>query len=326
MRIAVFGAGAVGSHLAVRLGFAGHEVSVVARGAQLTAIAANGLTLEAGAERLIHRPNVSADPRDLGQQQLVLVTLKAYAQPGAADAIAALLGPDTPVVFVQNGIPWWLPLSPPPPRGNGWPDLGFLDPGGRLERAVGRGRVLGGVVTSANAIVSPGVVRADPPRPPRLVIGEIDGKPSERVATWRDILSRAGIESPPVPHIVGEIWRKLVLNLSASSLALLTERHSSVVREDAAIGALSRQMIGEIVAVARSCGIDLAAMAADPGTILAQAPDRQPSLLQDRQAGRPLEYDSLFRAPQSLARARGVATPVLDVVTALVGALAAARH
>lgn len=333
MRIAIFGAGAVGCHLAVRLGRAGHDVSVVARGTQQSAIARDGLMLESGDERLSFSPRVSDIAAELGPQDAVLVTLKAYAQPAAAQAIGDLLGAETPVVFVQNGIPWWLPLAPVPVSGATgatlplpWPDLEYLDPHGELRAVIGGTRVLGGVVTSANSIIAPGIVRADPPRRPRLAIGEIDGGKTARIDELRQVLEGAGIESPPVSDITSEMWRKLVLNLSASSLALLTERHSSVVREEPAIGTLSRAIITEIEAVAMACGADLGNMAARAEQILSQAPDRQPSLLQDRIAGRTLEVDSLFRAPQSIARARGVETPVFDVVVALVSALAAGRE
>ncbi|SFZ82495.1 2-dehydropantoate 2-reductase [Devosia enhydra] len=323
MRIAVFGAGAVGSHLALRLGFAGHDVAVVARGAQREAIARNGIVLHYGEERLRFAPRVSDTVTDLGTHDAVLVTLKAYAQPAAARSIAALLAPGAPAIFVQNGTPWWLPLSPSP--AGPWPDLGFLDPEGELRWHIGSS-AMGGVVTSANSLMAPGIIHADPPRPPRLVIGEIDGRASERVARLREVFIDTGIQSPQADDIVGEIWRKLVLNLSASSLALLTERHSSVVREDPAIGALSRALIAEICAIAASCGADLSDLPPRADALLAQAPDREPSLLQDRRAGRMLEVDSLFRAPLALARAREVHTPVFSVIAALAMALGDGRR
>ncbi|MGV3650235.1 MAG: ketopantoate reductase family protein, partial [Devosia sp.] len=263
-------------------------------------------------------PHVSHDAADLGTHDAGLVTLKAHAQPAAASAIAALLKPEAPAIFVQNGIPWWLPLAPS--SAAPWPDLGFLDPQGELRQQIGT-NAMGGVVTSANSLVAPGIVHADPPRPPRLVIGEIDGRLSKRVKRLRDAFIEAGIQSPQTTDITVEIWRKLVLNLSASSLALLTERHSSVVREDPAIGALSRALIAEICAIAASCGADLSDMPPRAEALLAQAPAREPSLLQDRRAGRPLEVDSLFRAPLVLAQARGVDTPVFSVIAALAMAL-----
>lgn len=315
MRIAVFGAGAVGSHLAARLAHAGHTISVVMRGEHLAAVATNGLLLQSGDERIAARVTATDDAADLGAQDLVLVTLKAQAQPAAAEAIAGLMGPDTLVIFAQNGIPWWFAGE------LGAADLRFLDPDGRLSRHIGRARVLGGVVTSANTLMRPGVVVSDPPRPPQLVIGACESKVETRLADVRRALNAAGIGSPDIADIRSEIWRKLALNLSASSLALLTGRRSSVVREDAAVGEVARAILAEIAAVAGAAGYDLSDMTADTDAILSRAPPRFPSLLQDRLAGKPIEFDSLFRAPQAIARAMGVATPTFDVIAALAGAL-----
>ena len=326
MRITIFGAGAVGCHFAVRLGLGGNEVSVVVRGAQLAAITRSGLTLEFGAETLRFSAKASDNAAELGKQDLVIVTLKAHAQPAAAKAIRELLATDTPVIFAQNGIPWWLPhacanRTAGTTKVGTWPDLGFLDPDGELLSQVGLARTLGGVVTSANSIVAPGIVRADPPRRPQLAIGEIHGARSARVDRIRAVLEDSGIGSPAVADISSEIWGKLVRNLSASSLALLTERNSSIVQEDAAVGDISSALIAEIESIAQAGGFDTGGMSARAIELLKQAPSRFPSLLQDRLAGRRLETDSLFKAPQTMARALGVKTPVFDIITALVIAL-----
>src|SRR5262245_48921445 len=149
MRICVYGAGAIGGNFAARLAAAGNDVSIVARGAHLAAIRARGLTLLAGDKKIVAKVKASDRPADLGQQDAVLVTLKSSGHHALADGVASLLGPDTPVAFVQNGIPWWyghgLSNNRPPA-----PDLSRLDPGGALAKAVGMHRVVGADVSSHN--------------------------------------------------------------------------------------------------------------------------------------------------------------------------------
>ena len=153
MRICVFGAGAIGGNFAARLAEAGNEVSVVARGAHLEAIRANGLTLIAGDKTIVAKVKASDRPADLGQQDAVISTLNATALPDLAETVGRLLGPDTPVVFAQNGIPWWyghgLAKSRPPA-----PDLSRLDPGGALVKSVGLDRTLGGTIMLKESMVS----------------------------------------------------------------------------------------------------------------------------------------------------------------------------
>jgi 2-dehydropantoate 2-reductase len=143
MRICIFGAGAVGSHFAVRLALAGHDVACVMRGPHLEATRANGLTLRIGGTELSARVNASDDPAALGPQDVVISTLKANGLNALVAGLPPLLRGDTAIVFAQNGIPWWydigLSADQPPP-----PDLGFLDPGGRLRSAVSKDRIIGG--------------------------------------------------------------------------------------------------------------------------------------------------------------------------------------
>src|SRR5580704_13087295 len=146
MRICIFGAGAVGSHFAVRLAMAGHEVSCVMRGAHLEAVKANGLRLRVGEAEFSAKVKASDDPAALGPQDLVISTLKATGLSSLATGLPPLLHDDTAVVFAQNGIPWWYDIGLAPDHSP--PDLGFLDPEGRLRAAVSRDRIIGGVIFS----------------------------------------------------------------------------------------------------------------------------------------------------------------------------------
>src|SRR3954468_19794357 len=200
MRICIFGAGAVGSHFAVRLALAGHDVACVMRGAHLEAVKGRGLALRVGDAEFSARVNASDDPAALGPQDVVISTLKATGVSSLATGLAPLLRDDTPVVFAQNGIPWWydigLPADHRPP-----PDLGFLDPGGRLRPAVPRERIIGGVIYSSNEVVAPGVVANLSSDRNRLRVGECDGRGSERIAGLRAVVNAASFDSPEVARI-----------------------------------------------------------------------------------------------------------------------------
>lgn len=325
MRICVFGAGAVGGHMAARLAAAGHQVSVVARGAHLAAMRERGITLHT-ADRVIHGDvRASDDPAELGPQDAVLVTAKANALSPAADAIATLLGRDTPAVFVQNGIPWWYALRltrgrPTPP------DLSKLDPGGALRRAIGETRTIGGVVHSGNEVVEPGVIANRTPQRNILAIGEIDDRPSARVASLREALLAAGVASPASGDIRTDVWQKLLRNISRSTLCcLLGKTTRDSLGSDPALRQIAREAAREGLKIAAAHGIAFDYdVDADfgPGALY---PPHKPSILQDYERGRPMEVEALLKAPLAFARSAGVATPTLDTLVALIGHRATAK-
>jgi 2-dehydropantoate 2-reductase len=209
MKIVIFGAGAVGGHVAARLGAAaaaaGLEVTAVARGAQLTAIIERGLTLWIGEERYSARLHATDRPETLGIQDVVFVSLKSSVLPAAAPAMRPLIGPDTSVVFAMNGIPWWY-LYRCPDNGVPRPDLSRLNPGGGLARSVGLERVIGCTINSANEVAEPGVIRNSPGTLNRFTLGEPDGSVSRRVDAISAAFERAGIPAPISPTIRVEIW------------------------------------------------------------------------------------------------------------------------
>lgn len=315
MRICVFGLGAVGGHFAARLAAAGHEVSAVARGPVLAALKRDGVTLKSGGETVRARLAGASDrPADLGPQDVVLSTLKANALPALAEGAAPLLGPQTLVVFAQNGVPWWYGqgLAPGRPRP---PDLARLDPGGALARAVGPERVVGGVIHSSNEMVAPGVVANDSPGRNSLFLGRPDDGADPGLDALRAALTEAGVASPPVADIRQAIWRKLVVNMTCSILCLITGRKATVVRDDARIGRLFLRLAAEAMAVAKAHGIDLSDF--EPEAFRRNPPDHLPSIRQDYDRSRPLELDALVAVPNAFARAAGLDTPSLDAIAAL---------
>ena len=311
MRICVFGSGAVGSHFAVRLALAGHDVSCVMRGPHLEAVKANGLTLRVGEAAFTAKVAASDDPAALGPQDFVISTLKATGLAALAPGLQPLLGDDTAVVFAQNGIPWWydLGLSADHPA---VPDLAFLDPGGRLRAVIPKARIIGGVIFSSNEIVAPGVVANFSPERNRLLIGECDDRRSERIAQLRTVLNEASIESPEVLAIRETIWSKLLTNMSMSVLCLLTGQTARGVRDDPDLAEIVPRLLDEAAAVAQSCFPAVRRV-----TRTGPAPDHKPSILQDYELGRAMEIDVLVRAPAAFARAAGLSTPTLDMMAAL---------
>jgi 2-dehydropantoate 2-reductase len=311
MRICIFGAGAVGSHFAMRLALAGHDVSCVMRGPHLEAVKANGLTLRVGDAEFTAKVRASDDPAALGPQDFVISTLKATGVSSLATGLRPLLRDDTGVVFAQNGIPWWydIGLAPDQPP---TPDLGFLDPGGRLRSAVSRDRIIGGVIFSSNEVVEPGMVANLSPERNMLLVGECDDRASARIERLRAALGDASIASPPVSRIRETIWSKLLTNMSMSVLCLLTGQTARAVRDDPALQDVIPRLLDEANGVAQSCFPGVKRV-----TRSGPAPDHKPSILQDYELGRAMEIDTLVRAPAVFARAAGLSTPMLDLLAAL---------
>lgn len=319
MQICVFGAGAVGSHIAVRLALAGHDVSCVMRGPHLAAVKAKGLTLRVGDAEFVAKVKASDDPATLGTQDVVISTLKATGIGALVTGLQPLLSDDTAVVFAQNGIPWWydlgLPADHPPP-----PELGFLDPGGRLRAAVPKARIIGGVIYSSNEVVEPGVVANLSPDRNRLLIGECDDRHSERIARLRGVVNAASFESPEVARIRETIWSKLLTNMSLSVLCLLTGHTARGVRDDPAMADIIPRLIEEANGIAQRFIPEVKRVARS-----GPAPDHKPSILQDYELGRAMEIDVLVRAPAAFARAAGLSTPMLDLMAGLATSLARSK-
>jgi 2-dehydropantoate 2-reductase len=310
MRICIFGAGAVGSHFAVRLALAGHDVSCVMRGPHLEAVQARGLVLRVGDAEFSARVRASDNPAALGPQDVVISTLKATGLSSLAAGLRPLLGNDTSVVFAQNGIPWWYDLGLA--SDNAPPDLGFLDPGGRLRAAVARERIVGGVIFSANEIVAPGIVVNNSTDRNMLLVGECDDRPTERIQRLRTELVEAGLQSPSGERIREAIWTKLIGNMSVSVLCLITGQTAKAALQDPALRDVIPRLLEEAQAIGQSCcpGIKRNTRGGAP-------PDHKPSLLQDFERGRPMEIDVLVRAPAAFARAAGLKTPMLDMLAGL---------
>lgn len=325
MRICVYGAGAIGGHLACKLAAAGHDTSVVARGDHLAAIRARGgLTLRMGERQLFGPLRASQSAADLGMQDVVIATLKAVALPSFADDVGPLLGPDTMVVFVQNGIPWWyahgLPAERPVP-----PDLSRLDPGGKLARAIAPSRVVGATIYTSNEVVAPGVIENDSPGANTLIVGEPDDTQSARICQLRAVLQGADIASPATQDIRATLWRRLLVNIAGSVVCSIIEQPIGPAQADPAIGALYARLVAEGTAVAAAHGIDIARGTVPPGAPHRFPPQHKPSIFQDYERRRPMEIEAILKTPLAFARAAGMDVPALETITALAAHRAAAH-
>lgn len=313
MKVCVFGAGAVGGHVATRLAKGGADVSVVVRGAALEAIRARGLTTRALDGEHHVRVRAAADAAELGPQDAVLVTVKAQAQPAIADSLRPLLGPDTFVAFVMNGIPWWYF-----DRHGGALDgtrLPELDPGEAIRNAVGVARTVGGVVHSATTVIEPGVVQAVNAFN-KLILGEPDGSASPRAERVCAAIRRGGMEAEVTPAIRQEVWAKLAGGLANAPVCVLSRKDIADTYADPAIRAAALRLLEEAIAVARALGVEVKL---DPATRIEQLSKfrHKPSILQDLELGRPMEVEAQLLAPLRLARLAGVETPTLDLMVAL---------
>jgi len=326
-RFCIFGAGAVGGHLAAKLAAAGHEVCVIARGANLDAIRARGLALRTkidGQDRIIAgRVRASDRAAELGAQDVVFVTTKATALASLVEAAPALSHAETAFVFVQNGVPWWyargLSTARPKP-----PDLSRLDPGGALARALPIERVIGAVVYSSNDPVEPGVVENRSPGRNMLVLGEPDDRPSRRVTDLRALLVAADMPSPETRDIRQSVWDKITMNF-ASSLCVPIGEPIRVTIEDPALRAVRDRLFAEGRAIAKAHGVSPEDAVKRPGGQASRPSDHKPSMLQDYELGRPMEVEAILAAPCAFARAAGLDTPMLDALTAITARLAAAK-
>ncbi|MBX9752310.1 MAG: 2-dehydropantoate 2-reductase [Roseococcus sp.] len=305
MKITVFGAGAIGSHVAARLAQGGRaEVSVIARGPQLEAIRARGITVQAPDGSFNLRPRAEQDAAALGPQDAVIVTVKAPAVTSVAEAIGPLLGPDTPVVFVINGIPWW------------WGEnLATLDPGGVVRARVGLARTIGGVVWSACTVTEPGVVKVLSAAN-RVIFGEMDNSLSPRIQALAAALDSPGMGGVATTDIRRDIWTKLLNNLTNGPICLLTRRDMKATFSDPAILAAAKAVMHEGLAIAKALGHPVPG---DPEAQILRSIGiaHKPSILQDLEAGRSLEFEALLSVPLQLAREAGVATPMLELLVAL---------
>ena len=314
MKICIYGAGAIGGYLGAKLALAGTPVSLVARGPHLAAMRARGVRLiEQDADRTV-AVTATDDPTALGPQDYVIITLKAHSVPGVVDKVQPLLGPGTTVVTAVNGIPWWyFHASGGTHEGT---RLDSVDPGGRQWDGFGPDRALGCVVYPAAEVPEPGVIRHIEGN--RFLLGEPDGSKSDRAQALSRALVAAGLKAPVRPRIRDDIWLKLWGNLSFNPISALTGATLDVLCTDPGTRGVARAMMVEAQAIGEALGakfpIDVDRRIEGGAAVGAH----RTSMLQDLDAGRPMEIEALVASVQELGRLTGIPTPAIDTVLALV--------
>ena len=314
MKVCIFGAGAIGGYMGVKLAKAGADVSLVARGPHLAAMQEKGLTLMEEGEATTVPVTASDDPAALGVQDYVIVTLKAHSVPPVVAKMAPLIGPNTTIVSGVNGVPWWyfhkLEGAHEGTR------LDSVDPGNVQWDGLGPDRVLGCVVYPAAEVIEPGVIKHIEGN--RFSLGEPDGSKSDRAQALSKILANAGLKAPVRPKLRDEIWVKLWGNLSFNPISALTHATLDVLCTDEGTRAVARNMMVEAQEIAERLGvkfpIDVDRRIAGGAAVGAH----RTSMLQDLDQGRPMEIDALVASVQELGRVTGVPTPTIDTVLGLI--------
>jgi 2-dehydropantoate 2-reductase len=314
MKIAVFGAGAIGSYLGVRLHQAGAEVSLIARGAQLAVMRENGVTLKAPDGTVTVKPFVTGDARDAGVQDYVFIAIKGHDLARAAPAIATLMSPKTTLITAMNGIPYWYLYGVDSP----WRDrtLRSVDAEGAIARVLPPDRVIGSVLYPWAEVLEPGVVEQSTSN--RFVIGEPDGSESARIKALAKIMEAGKLDAPITRDIRTEIWLKLWGNLCFNPLSVLTGATIDRLTSNEDLLALETQMMLEAEKVANALGIRFPYGVERRIEITAMAGARKTSTLQDFERGKPLEIEPLLGAVVELGELAGQAMPLCRAILALV--------
>lgn len=314
MKIAIFGAGAIGGYMAVKLHQAGAQVSVIARGPHLAAMRERGLTLKSEGQTVTVRLLCTDKPEEAGPQDYVIVTLKANGLGPAAPQIAKLMGQDTALVTGINGVPYWYFHGVDGP----WRDrrIESVDPGGMLWQLLPPRQVIGCIVYPAAEVIEPGVIEHTYGN--RFTLGEPDGSKSERVQALSQMLVKAQFKAPVRTNIRDELWVKLWGNLAFNPLSALTGSTLDRLAFQPDLRAVARGMMEEAQAIGEALGANFAVSIDKRIDGAGEVGEHKTSMLQDLERGRPIEIDALLGAVVELADLTETSTPLCRAVLALV--------
>jgi len=320
MRFLIAGAGAIGGYIGACLARAGQDVTLFARGPHLRAIEERGLAvIGAGGDFQVH-PNVTGDLAQAGPADVIVLGVKAHSLTQLAPLLQPLIGEDTTVVSTQNGIPWWYF----PGGGSRLPELRLerVDPGGIIGAAIDPARVVGSIVYLATEIVEPGVIRHTEGN--RISLGEPDGSRSPRCRAIAEALIQAGLRCPVTTHIRQEIWAKLLGNVAFNPISALTRGTLAGMARDPGVRDIVRSIMTEVAAVANQLGVEIPISIEQRIAGAEKVGEHKTSMLQDLEAGRPLELDAVVGAVVELGERLGIAMPHTRTVYACARLLEAA--
>ena len=313
MKVCIYGAGAIGGWMGVKLARAGCEVSVIARGATLDAIRAHGLRLHEGDETLAVPVRCSASPAEFGVQDLVVVAVKAPAMTEVAKAIGPLIGPGTLVLTAMNGVPWWFF------EGFGGKHAGTrlkaVDADGSIARAVPAKHIVGCVVHASCSLEGPGEVRRHFGN--KLIVGEPSGERTPRVQELAQLFEKAGFETVLSEQIQKDAWYKLWGNMTMNPISAITGATTDRVLDDELVRGFIGKVMLEAKEIGERVGIPIAQQPEDRHQVTRKLGAFKTSMLQDVEAGKAVELDALVTVVKELGELTGVATPYTDVLLGL---------
>ena len=312
-KVAIVGAGAIGGWMGVHLARAGAQVSVLARGDTLQALQKNGLQMHQGSELLTVPVVASQDAAALGVQDLVVISVKAPALASVAAQVGPLIGPHTVVLTAMNGVPWWFL------QGFGGPvegrSLSSVDPSGAIAQALPAAHIIGCVVHASCSVDAPGVIRhhfGD-----GLIVGEPSGQPTARVQALHALLQQAGFNATLSPQIQKDIWYKLWGNMTVNPVSAITGATTDRILDDELVRGFISNVMLEAKTIGERIGIPIAQAPEDRHAVTRKLGAFKTSMLQDVQAGKPVELDALVSAVRELGQLTQVATPFTDALLGL---------
>ncbi|MGC2041613.1 2-dehydropantoate 2-reductase [Paraburkholderia caledonica] len=314
MKAVIYGAGAIGGWMGVKLAQAGHDIGVVARGATLAALREHGLRLIEGGETRTVRVRAAEDPAELGVQDLVVVAVKGPAMASVAAHIAPLLGPQTLVLTAMNGVPWWFC------DGLGGDFAGkrlkSVDPDGAIAAAIPGEQTVGCVVHASCLVEAPGVIRHHQGN--GLIVGEAAGRPSERVKALTEVLVAAGFNASMSEQIQRDVWYKLWGNMTMNPISAMTGATTDRILSDELVRNFVTSIMLEAKEIGARFGIPIDQAPQDRHAVTLKLGAMKTSMLQDVEARKPVELDALVSAVRELGQLTGVQTPYTDALLGLV--------
>jgi 2-dehydropantoate 2-reductase len=317
VRFAVLGAGAIGAYVGAALSRGGADVTLIARGAHLQAMAERGVRVLSPRGDFTACPRVTDDWRALRCADVVLVALKAYALPSIAPRLGELLAPHAAVIWAQNGIPWWyFQGAPEAAAAAGLSGLQAVDPGGVIASSIGPERNIGCVVYAGTEIAGPGVIRHV--EGTRFTIGEPDGSSSPRCRLISGAFAAGGLRAPVESRLRDQIWLKLVGNVAFNPITALTGARLGELASIPEMPGLLAAIFAECAAVAERLGITFPVSLDRRLQAGLAVGDHKTSMLQDLQAGRQLEYQCMTGAVVELAAHLNVPVPATTAVHACI--------
>jgi 2-dehydropantoate 2-reductase len=302
MRFLIAGAGAIGAYVGARMAQAGFDVTLFARGPHLHAMQEHGVRVKSTEGDFVARPTIASSLEEVGPVDVVFLGVKAHGLPQLAPQLKPALGPETTVVSTQNGIPWWYFQG----FGGEWEGMRLerVDPGGVISSAIGAHRVVGSIVYFATEITAPGVIQHN--AGDRITLGEPDGARSDRCRRIAETLIASGLRCPVTAHIRQEIWVKILGNASLNPVSALTRATLGEMLRDPEVRSLIRNIMREVEAVSRKLGMELPVSVDQRIAGAEKVGEHKTSMMQDLEAGRPIELEPLVGAVVELGERVGL--------------------